>query len=72
MPRVVVRVVRHADSDLRSHPKQCDHCIRGREREKPDLTLRSVPKRPSVLSGRDRVLYCGDHFGVLVQLLVKN
>ena len=69
---VVVRRVRHSDSDLGSHPKHCDHCIRGREREKPDLTLRSVPKRPSVLSGRDRVLNCRDHFGVLVQLLVQD
>lgn len=39
---------------------------------KTDLILQPIPKRPPILSWRDRVLYCEAYFGVLVQLLLKD
>lgn len=54
-------------------PNNVTISVEGGRGEKTDLILWSVPKRPSILSWRDKVLYCEDHFGgVLVQLLLKD
>ena len=57
---------------LETFPNNVTISVEGGREGKTDLILWSVPKRPSIPSRRDKVLYCEDHFGVLVQLLLKD